>query len=289
MLHSVVQSLAGFHLSQPGLGVAARALITKDIKAKACTGPLLQQVRTTFILKRRTKVELAKAHKGLTSRRLKARHFVYDLVEATNSRKQDPVKVILMDSVDGLGSKGQVLEVRPNKARNQLLLPGIAVYASPENVEKYSTLMIEASKEEDQPSSQYARQTAEQLSLQVISVSMNLKNPWQLERWHVRVAFRKAGIYLPDDALTLPSEPIIGPDLSLQGKEFVVRVKINNKEETPVRCRINHYATNPRDRLPWIYHHWELPAEPIFPEEAPILQELTKKYPKLRTLEEEEL
>lgn len=69
-------------------------------------------------------------------------------------------------------------------------------------------------------------QTAKMLSLRVISVSMNLHNSWTLEPWHVRVAFRRAGIIVPEDALTLPPHPISGPDLSLQGKEFAVKVKV---------------------------------------------------------------
>ncbi|XP_069940991.1 large ribosomal subunit protein bL9m isoform X5 [Cherax quadricarinatus] len=224
MLRSGLQGLAGLHLSCPAWAVsraAPRTLIGSHVENKACAGPLLQQVRTTFILKRRNRVELVKAHKALGSRKLKNRHFIYELVEDTNCKKRKPVKVILMTSVDGLGSKGKVVEMSPFKARNQLLLQGLAVYASPENLEKYSKLLTEASKEEDQPSSEFAR-------------------------------------------------------------------KINNKEEAPVRCRIHHFATNPRERIPWVYRHWELPAESLFPEEAPLLEELTKKYHRTRYPDQEE-
>lgn len=58
--------------------------------------------QTTFILKRRTRPELSKAHKNPRTRRLKARHFLYDFVEDTNVRKQEPVKVILKTSVEGV-------------------------------------------------------------------------------------------------------------------------------------------------------------------------------------------
>lgn len=54
-----------------------------------------------------------------------------------------------------LGSRGQVVKVSPYKARNHLLLPGLAVYASPENLEKYSIIIDDAS-QEDQPSSPFA-------------------------------------------------------------------------------------------------------------------------------------
>ncbi|KAG7165087.1 39S ribosomal protein L9, mitochondrial-like [Homarus americanus] len=291
MLRSVVQGLANLHLKNTGLAIsrgAGRTLTAKDVETKVCGGPLLQQVRTTFILKRVSKSLLRKTHKKTSSRKMKARDFVYKLVEDTNVRKKEPLKVILLASVDGLGSKGQIVEVKPSRARYHLLLPGLAVYASPENIEKYSNIMKQVSEDEDQPSSQFARKTVQELSSRVISVSMNMKNPWKVEPWHVRVAFRKAGIVLPEEALTLPSNPIVGPDLSLQEKEFLVKVKVNNKEEAPVRCRIHHYATNPRERIPWKGFHWEYPAEPLFLEEAPVLEELTKNNPITRYVEEEE-
>lgn len=55
----------------------------------------------------------------------------------------------------GLGSRGQVVEVKPNRARNHLLLQDLAVYASPENLEKYASIMQDPSSE-DQPSSPFA-------------------------------------------------------------------------------------------------------------------------------------
>lgn len=55
----------------------------------------------------------------------------------------------------GLGSRGQVVEVKANQARNHLLLQDLAVYASPENLEKYASIMQEPSTE-DQPSSPFA-------------------------------------------------------------------------------------------------------------------------------------
>lgn len=39
----------------------------------------------------------------------------------------------------GVGLKNDVVSVRPNFGRTKLLLPGLAVYASPENLEKLKT------------------------------------------------------------------------------------------------------------------------------------------------------
>lgn len=64
------------------------------------------------------------------------------------------------------------------------------------------------------------------LSEMVIYLHMNKDSPWVLEPWHVRVAFRKASVMVPEEAITLPPHTIAGPDPALQGKEFAVMVKV---------------------------------------------------------------
>lgn len=51
--------------------------------------------------------------------------------------KQPDLEVLLTNFVEGVGIKGEIVTVRPNFAYNNLLLPGLAVYATPENVQKF--------------------------------------------------------------------------------------------------------------------------------------------------------
>ena len=60
----------------------------------------------------------------------------------------------------------------------------------------------------------------------MLAIVMNKESEWTLEPWHVRVAFRKAGIVVPEEAITLPEKKISGPDLNLEGKDFVVTVTV---------------------------------------------------------------
>lgn len=66
-----------------------------------------------------------------------------------------------------------------------------------------------------------------------------------------------------DSAIELPSDKISGPDLLKQNKEFVVTVTINNTEKAKVRCRIHHWSTDPKERLPYVLDHWKHEAEPL--------------------------
>lgn len=52
----------------------------------------------------------------------------------------------------GIGNKGELVSVRPAYAYCNLILPKLAVYASPENLEKMKNELYE-DKNEDKPSS----------------------------------------------------------------------------------------------------------------------------------------
>ncbi|XP_059053250.1 large ribosomal subunit protein bL9m [Achroia grisella] len=229
-----------------------------------------QQARNTFILKRKWPPALHK--KGGKIPKMKARHFVYDLVEDTNVQKQPNVKVILKHFVDGVGNKGDVLNLKPMIAYRDFLVPGLAVYASPKNLAKYETTEIKTT-EEEKFSSPYVQRTMSCLSRLVLNVTMSKLQPWTLEPWHIKACFRKTGFVVPEYAIEMPPVAIKGPDLKLQEKEFFITVTINKTEKVNVRCRIHHWATG-LDRLPWEEFHWKKPLEALIPEQAPILEKM---------------
>ncbi|XP_072929882.1 large ribosomal subunit protein bL9m [Epargyreus clarus] len=229
-----------------------------------------QQTRNTFILKRRWPPPLHK--KGGKPNKLRGRHFVYDLVQDTDVVKKTSMKIILNQFVEGVGEAGNVLELSPNKAYNEFLLPGLAVYATPENFTKFKVDETKP-KVEKAFSSPYVQRTMNCLSRLVLQITMSKEESWTLQPWHVRTSFRKAGFVVPEHAIIMPPVEIKGPDLSLQEKEFFVTVKINNIEEVNVRCRIHHWATG-LERLPSIEFHWKKPCVALIPEQAAILEKM---------------
>jgi large subunit ribosomal protein L9 len=159
-------------------------------------------------LQRRTKVPLHKKNQRPT--KLRGRHFNYDLVEYTSAKKQPNIDVILTTYVEGIGRKGEIVNVGPTFAYDKLLLPGLAAYLTPANVEKYTKDADDP--EEEKHSSPYAQrvssdllsiqfsltlkqffhQTAQMLEERVFAIIMNKDHPWVLEAWHIRVSLRKA-------------------------------------------------------------------------------------------------
>lgn len=197
-------------------------------------------------------------------RRLRNRQFIYDLVEDTSVKRKPDMEVVLTAFVDGLGDKGAVVSVRPNIAYNKLLLPGLAVYNTPENVAKYKPK--DDAKEEKLHSSPFAQRNVSVFEKRMIAIVMNKFKPWVVEPWHIRVSMRKAGLYVRDEStIELPKEPITGPDLNKHNKEFYVTVTINNLEKARVRCRIFHWSNDPKTREPHVVDHWKKPAELLFP------------------------
>lgn len=105
-------------------------------------------LQTTFVLKRRFAPPLRK--KGQQKKILRSKHYVYDVVQMTHSERQPDIDVILTSHMEGIGNSGDKVSLRPQFAYNNILLPGLGVYASPENLEKYKDHIV---KEEERHSS----------------------------------------------------------------------------------------------------------------------------------------
>ncbi|XP_063988261.1 large ribosomal subunit protein bL9m [Diachasmimorpha longicaudata] len=238
------------------------------------SGVVVQQTRNTFVLKRRNPPPLYR--KGSKPPNMRSRHFIYDLIEDTDIRKRPLLNLILTQYVAGLGSAGTKITMSPMRAYKELLLPGLAVYDTPQNVEKYAV------KTEDltEPSSPFVPRTINFMRHIILSIKMSNDTPWTLEPWHVRSAFRLAGIHMNEDCITMPNHVISGPNHDIENREFYVTITVNKREQTPVRCRIHHHANNVNDQksIPVNHNFWKEMAEPIFPEDKAVLDQLPIPY-----------
>ncbi|XP_011307854.1 39S ribosomal protein L9, mitochondrial [Fopius arisanus] len=234
-------------------------------------GVVAQQTRNTFILKRRHPPPLYR--KGSKPPSLKRRHYIYDLVKNTDNSKRPALSLILTTYVDGLGNRGEKVSVAPFKAYNKLLLPGLAVYDTPENSQKYTVLEKNNPTENTSP---FVPRTINVLKHMILSIIMSNDTPWTLEPWHVRSAFRKALVHLNEDCITMPNHTITGPNHDIENREFYVIITVNGKEKTPVRCRIHHHSNDVHDRklIPVVVNFWKEMSEPLFPEDKPVLDSL---------------
>lgn len=168
--------------------------------------------------------------------------------------------------MDGIGDKGDIVSLKPNLAYNNLILNNLAVYKTPEAIQKYA--QVETEKVEKVHSSPFAQRTVNMLNLLNLAVVMNKNENWTIEKWHIKASLRKVGFHAPIYTITLPDEPITGPDLKKENKEFTVKVKVNNLETAFVKCRIHHWSTDPSERLPYVPEFWKEPAERLITKET---------------------
>jgi len=145
-----------------------------------------------------------------------------------------------MRSMEEYGMKGQIITLPTEEAQKNLLLPGFAIYASPENLSKHADTVI------PEDSVSYSSETTQQklplmtkVVTPIIMSGDDYSEKWIVEPWHIRVALRTySGIHLEsDECVRIPSDKKVeGPRSSNHGKEFLAYIKINEFEEVPVRC-----------------------------------------------------
>lgn len=182
--------------------------------------------------------------------------------------------MILTSSVEGVGERGDVVSLKPQFAYNKVLLPGLGKYSDTVeiNTEKLVSEAFNAKRVHIRTMSHFEQlfnlimtfQTANILQRRVVAIVMNKDEPWTLEPWHIRVSLRKMGIFINDIAITMPEIKISGPDLAIQNKQFQVQIKVNDQESATVRCRIHHWSTDVKQRLPYVFEHWKMAGEQLW-------------------------
>lgn len=91
----------------------------------------------------------------------------------------------------GLGHQGELVSVRPTYAYDQLLLPKLAIYASPDNLERMKNNLYQT-KDEEKPSSIHALQVLNILSY-FINLNKNFKKKMQFIFFLDNKVFKKNG------------------------------------------------------------------------------------------------
>ncbi|XP_007975353.3 large ribosomal subunit protein bL9m isoform X1 [Chlorocebus sabaeus] len=167
----------------------------------------LSQNRGTVIVERWWKVPLAGEGR---KPRLRRRHRVYKLVEDTKHRPKENLELILTQSVENIGVRGDLVSVRKSLGRNRLLPEGLAVYASPENkklFEEEKLLRQEGKLEKLQTKAGEA--TVKFLKSCRLEVGMKNNVKWELNPEIVaRHFFKNLGVVVAPHTLKLPEEPI---------------------------------------------------------------------------------
>ena len=71
-------------------------------------------------------------------------------------------------------------------------------------------------------------QSVADLTTCVVPVVMSGNFKWKLEPWHVKFGLISQGIFTDEESIQIPETQISGPNPTLEGKEFLVTVKVSN-------------------------------------------------------------
>ncbi|KAF8367673.1 mrpl-9 [Pristionchus pacificus] len=172
----------------------------------------------------------------------------YEVVDYETSKAAGPLKVILLEDVEGVGHQFDVVEVDRKRARTDLLLGKKAVYASPFDL-KYYADMKEKMREELAARVRIPYElltVSRELVKLVVPLRVNMENKWKLDRRIVKTSLRQVGVDLLDDAIFLSdaSASINGPNFDLEAKLVRFYVVVSQQYIIPMLGRIAHISAD---------------------------------------------
>lgn len=236
--------------------------------------PIHEEIRTTKILRRVVEPLLSKTWYK-QPRLLTKENYIYVCEEVTEDRKKPNIDVILTQFVEGLGNKWDVVSVRPFYGLSHLIVPGLAMYATPENLKLRDKMRV--GKEDLGPvfSTRTSPVMIRMLKSTIVRLPMNRDQGWTVEPWHLRIALRQVGITVPEEAIELPETPITGPDYAgKENKVFLATIYVNKVDRGMIPFRIQHVGKAVRVDEGTEVPFEKLPVEALFPEQEATLQEL---------------
>jgi len=140
---------------------------------------------------------------------------------------------ILTEFIDGIGIRGDVVSVKRDLFHNELFPGGLAVYASPENIEEFEEERRAAGIEKAESRlGVLARMTMKELNNMSLEIPLREDIDWTLNKKHVQVAFRLQGIEIDVDCIEIPEEAVTGFG------EVKISVSINDIETVEMTANI---------------------------------------------------
>lgn len=204
-------------------------------------GIMTSEARETCVIRRMYQDVDPVSEDGYYVKRLKRRHFVYCLEENTLQNKLGKMPVVLYEDVDGVGMIGDVVDVPKRLVRSILMPSGAAKYPTQENIDTIRKLHPPGSRPKR---SIWANKCKQELMAKTCYIPMNPNVEWTLNKGHVRVALRKGGIYVAENCIQIPSEPITGP------KEFMLQITMNGYDTFEMKAVVNLFTKDMVDVFP---------------------------------------
>ncbi|KAK6730388.1 hypothetical protein RB195_007076 [Necator americanus] len=190
----------------------------------AATKPL-QAVRNTWILRRVFAPEPTPPGKVQRNPEELPNLMKLETVDYETLKPAGPLKVILLQDIEGVGHQFDVVNVDRRLARSDLLLTRKAVYASPFDLEYYAKVK---------------EKMADELSKRVRIPYEYICIGRDLQALVVPIK----GVGMLDDAIFLGDEPISGPNFEIEARLIRFYVVVSKQYIVPMLGRITHISAD---------------------------------------------
>lgn len=203
----------------------------------------LQSARSTWILRRVYAPEPTPPGKVQRNPEELPNMMKLEVVEIETSKPAGPLKVILLEDVEGVGHQFDVVDVDRNLARSNLLPTRKAVYASPFDLEYYGRIKKEMAHElakKVRIPYEYIRIGRELQSL-IVPIRVSIDVQWTIDRQILKASLRLIGVDILDDAIFF-DDTITGPNFEIEAKLIRFYVVVSKQYIVPMLGRISHIS-----------------------------------------------
>jgi len=142
----------------------------------------------TVIVERHKKPNIVKKEVDQRKRNLRSVNYHLKFVDCLSQKPWGNIDLILTEYVEGVGHKGEIVNVSRHDAYYHLLSTQKAVYVTEEFLEKFKKDREElVNKPKVSP---YAIKTKEELEKMTLEIPMNMSVDWKLTVDNIRIALR---------------------------------------------------------------------------------------------------
>lgn len=221
----------------------ARSFAQKLLALKCLNKP---QDRSTWILRRVFAPE--KTPEGQCQRNPEElpNLMKYEVVDFENSHPAGPLRVILLQDIEGVGYQFDVVEVDRKMARADLIPSRKAVYASPFDLRYYE----EKKKRMGEELSSRVRipyelvLTAKKLMSSAVSLNVSMEKPWTINKDIVHASLAQEGIFISQEQLHVDDQGISGPNFELEARLIRFYIVVGKQYVVPMVGKITHISSD---------------------------------------------
>ncbi|CAJ0594080.1 unnamed protein product [Cylicocyclus nassatus] len=212
----------------------------------SAAGTSYQSARNTWILRRVYAPEPTPPGKVQRNPEELPNLMKLETVEYETLKPAGPLKVILLQDIEGVGHQFDVVDVDRRLARSDLLPTRKAVYASPFDLEYYA-------KVKEKMADELAKRVripyeficiGRDLQAMIVPVKVSMENKWTINKKVIKTSLRQNGVDMLDDAIFLEDETINGPNFEIEARLIRFYVVVSKQYIVPMLGKITHISVD---------------------------------------------